>query len=403
MRTYITLSRISWLLLGGLALVAVWARVYQISNPATPIFDEVYFPVFAEKYLRGTDVFDVHPPLGKFLLALPMAILGNTALAWRLVPLLAGLALPIFVAWLVYRWYGQRWPAYVLGCLVGVDTIWIAYSRVGLMDGVLATCIVATLLVTVLAKRRRDLLWVGLLLWSAVAIKWVALSIVPTILFLLWRKKLLTDFLPAFLIGFLWYSGVVMAGEYRDGQRDVVTASIQWHQQAYSYHQRLTATHPWGSSWETWPLMLRPVLFRYDVHPNSTVSVMTAMGNPVVWWTSGCGVILSLLALLRTLWKGRNPLNHPVFPWFLGYVAAYLPWAAISRVAFLYHYLPAYIFALLMLAYWLKRLAHWKLVVGGFLVASVLSGVYFLPFAMGYPLTQAQVQQRVWVNSWLYD
>ena len=54
-----------------LALVALslFARLYRLSKPAQVVFDEVHFGGFASQYLRREYYYDVHPPLGKMLIA----------------------------------------------------------------------------------------------------------------------------------------------------------------------------------------------------------------------------------------------------------------------------------------------------------------------------------------------
>ena len=44
-------------------------RFYRIAEPRQVVFDEVHFGGFASHYLKGTYFFDVHPPLGKLIIA----------------------------------------------------------------------------------------------------------------------------------------------------------------------------------------------------------------------------------------------------------------------------------------------------------------------------------------------
>lgn len=52
-----------------ITIIAVILRLYYINEPAEVVFDEVHFGGFASKYLRREYFFDVHPPLGKLIIA----------------------------------------------------------------------------------------------------------------------------------------------------------------------------------------------------------------------------------------------------------------------------------------------------------------------------------------------
>lgn len=75
------------------------------------------------------------------------------------------------------------------------------------------------------------------------------------------------------------------------------------------YHYWECHSHPYASRWYTWPVMYHPVLFYYaqqsSANPdNPTVSAITDMGNPAVWW-------LAIPALLACVWRAtRGP------PWW---------------------------------------------------------------------------------------
>lgn len=102
------------LLVAGITLaIGLWARIYNIKFPRQRIWDEIYFPVFANNYLKGVPFFDLHPPLGKFILAVGIAIFGNDPLGWRIMPAVLGCALVLLAAVLAQRYF-EDWISTIL-------------------------------------------------------------------------------------------------------------------------------------------------------------------------------------------------------------------------------------------------------------------------------------------------
>ncbi|KAJ3213501.1 hypothetical protein HDU67_002835, partial [Dinochytrium kinnereticum] len=60
----------------ALTIIAAIVRLYKISKPSEVVFDEVHFGGFGSKYIRGEFFMDVHPPLGKLLVAASGVIAG---------------------------------------------------------------------------------------------------------------------------------------------------------------------------------------------------------------------------------------------------------------------------------------------------------------------------------------
>lgn len=147
---------------GGPILVTLFAavlRFWNLGHPQAIVFDETYYVKDAwtllqngyesdwpdgadEDFARGdTDIFNddpayvVHPPLGKWMIALGMAAFGaDSAFWWRASTALAG-TVAVFVLALVAR---RLWPstivAVIAAFLFAVDGNAIVMSRVALLD-----------------------------------------------------------------------------------------------------------------------------------------------------------------------------------------------------------------------------------------------------------------------------
>jgi hypothetical protein len=67
-------SRWPWRYLGLLTLVNLALRWSAIAHPSELVFDEVYYAQFGLNYLQDIPFFDVHPPLGKYLVAISIGL-----------------------------------------------------------------------------------------------------------------------------------------------------------------------------------------------------------------------------------------------------------------------------------------------------------------------------------------
>ncbi|HSI20845.1 MAG TPA: phospholipid carrier-dependent glycosyltransferase [Verrucomicrobiae bacterium] len=393
------------LLLGLGLLVGIFARVFWLSYPGVRVFDEVYFPVFAQQYLNHVDVFDVHPPLGKFIIAGGILLFGDTGVGWRIMPLLFGLLSIWLVSALWYALTKDRLASALIAFLIATDGIFIAYSRTGLMDGILFFFMFATLLAMVRNKREMPMLGVATLLGLTLSVKWVGLAVIVPLAYLAYKKEKFNEFLISLWLSFAVYLVVVGLGEWVDRVPDLLQGIYDWNLQAARYHAALTDTHPYASPWWSWPILSRPVLLIYDAAPDGAVQLMTTLGNPLVWWSSSLAVVGSIvhLAYERVVRKVKIS-GHPLMMPLLGWAAAFLPWALVHRVVFLYHYVPAYGFALIILAYWLAKFFRrdpWTVLAlcGLYLIASM----YFMPFAVGWwQLSAEALKQHVWIHHWIY-
>jgi dolichyl-phosphate-mannose--protein O-mannosyl transferase len=153
----------------------------------------------------------------------------------------------------------------------------------------------------------------------------------------------------------------------------------------WSYHAGLRATHPYFSSWYSWPWLYRPTWYYFNQSAEeSVVRGIVAIGNPALWWVS---VPVTLWALVTGA-RARDPRR--LFSG-LGYCFLYLPWGISPRQLNYSHYLfEAIPYACLSLGMLLD--AGWdgaglrRLTARGYVVLVLVMYFFFLPFLLALPI-----------------
>jgi dolichyl-phosphate-mannose-protein mannosyltransferase len=411
MKSFLSYDR-SWayrsMLLVTICAVAlgVWARIYHLGFPPKIMWDEKYFPTMAEKFLRGVYQFDLHPPLGKFILAVGIFFFGNEPLGWRIMPLLFGCALLPLVAALGWYCFKERVGAMLLTIFFAVETIFIVHSRVGVMDIFLVFFVLATFLTALRAETGRQVIWPVVLLGLAIAVKWAAFPVAIPAGYVLWRKGLLRPFLAGLWVSAVVYIAVVYVGALITITANPIKAWIwtwNWHLDA-ARKITVAVPHTWGSPWWSWPLMLRPIRFFYGVNAGAQYQVVIAIGNPLIWWSSTLAVVAGVFDISRKAIARKLSADDQIIPIVLGYVFLLAPWVPGTRIPYIYNYLPIYPFAIMALVYWLckiwnrQRWGPW--VVVGFAVCAVAMTVYFLPVVIALPISKEGFMHRMWIDYW---
>ena len=147
-----------------MGILAAFTRFFHLSHPKELIFDETYYVKDAYSLLHhgfeaawgedvnnafisgdfsGLDVsqaaYVVHPPLGKWILALGQGIFGSdSALGWRFSAALVGVLSVMLVVRIALRLFRSPLLAGVAGFAMALDGMGIVLSRTGLLDNILA-------------------------------------------------------------------------------------------------------------------------------------------------------------------------------------------------------------------------------------------------------------------------
>ena len=127
-----------------IALLAGGIRLYRLDTPTYRIFDEGCYteqlcqePTLFEaagQFEGVTDVNPEHPPLGKWMIRVGIAIFGDSALGWRVVSVLAGASTAALTAWIAFLLFGSKGWLLVAGIAMSLETLNIAMSRLANLD-----------------------------------------------------------------------------------------------------------------------------------------------------------------------------------------------------------------------------------------------------------------------------
>jgi dolichyl-phosphate-mannose-protein mannosyltransferase len=413
------LKRWFWPALLGIWLFSLGLRFWGLERFNTLVFDEVYFARFGHNYLTRTPLFDAHPPLGKYMIALGIWLQGSfTPFGYRWMNALVGACLPLLIGGIAFQLTRRYSYALIAALLASADGLLLVESRYGLINvHLLFFGLLGQWLLLLALQKRGIWQWIGLglaaiALSGAIAVKWNGLGftlgiyltfLVSRLFARLFSISRLSNATSRFSLANLprlnlWQLGLMMPA---------IAALVYWlvaiphlqqnpgvsfwtlQEQMLNYHEGVDhKAHSYCSDWYTWPLMLRPVSYFYQRAatltepipvtgpslPDSATRVIYdvhAMGNPPLWWFSTLAILCLTGWLGQQVWQRvasrrvaiASSVDSTYFteefwvPLFLvvNYAANLLPWAGVSRCLFIYHYMPASIFSLLALAWLLER------------------------------------------------
>ena len=397
-----------------LTVLACATRLWGVFNPPAVVFDEVYFKAYAGDYFSGTYYFDIHPPLGKLLLAgwawlahiNPAALAGSDpAVVLRILPAVAGaLIIPMFYAFM-RTLGGSRQVAALGAALLLLDNALLVESRFILIDSMLIL-FGLTALTCFLAARSRSghtrLILLALSAFTAglaVSTKWTGLAAIGLI-GLVWTSdqvrqhrhiswpRLLAEsailvllpiavYMSVFAVHFSLLPNSGPGDAFMPAQyQATLVGNPNYDPSAHlSFLQKFgalngvmllseqslkTATHPYSSKWASWPLMVRTVYYwQGPTQVDGRQGNIYLLGNPILWWGILIVILTGAIASTGAL-RRLKPYRFALTFLLLGYLINFLPFSRIDRVMFLYHYFFALICSLAFAMIFLGALCDWN-------------------------------------------
>src|SRR5690606_5259864 len=145
-----------------MTMLAAALRLVNLAHPHQIMFDETYYVKDAwslwnlgheatwgdgadtqllsgdDSAMRTAGSFVVHPPLGKWIIALGMAATGpGSSFGWRATTAILGSLTVLLVYLVALQLTRSRTVAFIAGGLLAIDGLGIVMSRIALLDGIL--------------------------------------------------------------------------------------------------------------------------------------------------------------------------------------------------------------------------------------------------------------------------
>lgn len=448
----------------ALALIVVVAgliRIVNLGDPPAQVFDEVYYATDSCDYLgierslcdlsenQDYSFTEVHPPLGKWLIAVGIKAAGYDSFGWRLVPVIAGTLTVGLLFAVARKLFRSLIPAVIASLLLAFDFLHFVQSRIAMLDIFVPMFGLAGLLF--LLKDRDRLLqdgavprglilgrpWraaAGLMGGAATAVKWsggffLVLLILLTVVWEVSARRsesgrsfggalgqtilkegpaivLWLVILPV-VVYFVTYvgrlDGAVLASPWTDGS----WWNNWWDHHAYmfGFHKDLEATHGYQSPSWSWMLLKRPVSYFFCAGANCDPAAeegiyqeIFAAGSPFVWWPS----ILALL-FVAVAWAKRRNFRGPEGFIFAGFLLTYGPWLlpfSDRSAIFIFYLLPTLPFMFLAIAYVLQKIGQsWeaKAAIGLFMAGTIGVFGFYYPLLAKTSLPEPEWRTRIWI------
>ncbi len=387
-------------------------------------FDEIYHARCAYEFIEGMRSYEnTHPPLGKAFISLGVRICGMNPFGWRIAGVIFGIMMLPMLYLFAKKLTGDT-PLSALSCFIfAFDFMHFTQTRIATIDTFVVFFIICMyyflylylsqdLATARIASLMIALALCGISMGLGVSCKWTGVyaGLGMGILFLLHLKraydldtsgavkKKTGTIIPFCVVFFIPVPAVIYLLSYipfRDGlQSGLLTRALNNQFDMLSYHSNLKATHHYASPFYEWPFIIRPIRYYTGIVSGTVREGISALGSPPVWWTGIPAFLYMIVLYIRK--KDRRALFL-----IIGYLSQYLPWFAVTRTTFIYHYFPSVVFVVLMIGYGflnLKAVMNKKVY---YTIIALYAASVFGLFLLFYPVLSGQPVELSYVKSFL--
>ena len=430
MTTPLRISR-DWVYALGFGALGLILRLWNLDSPKGKIFDEIYYATNAQSLLQngveidsksGLAQFIVHPPTGKWLIAIGIKLFGYNEFGWRSAAAIVGSISIVLMYFTAKKLFNNQLLSVFSAALISMDGLHLVHSRIALLDIFLLFFIQIAVLAFLHSKYWLSALTLAL----ACSVKWIGLYVLIALALYvlvtdfrrhrylgadhpirdLLQKNLLYRFLqfgifPVLIYVGSWFSWFATdKGWDRNFSSNPLFSLWHYHAEILNFHTKLNDSHPYSANPWSWLIQGRPTSFFYETPKNcggtSCSQEILAIGTPILWWAA-------TLALLVTIgfWVSKRDKQAEILLVVIG--ASYLPWFAIQeRTMFSFYTIAFEPFILLTLVYLLSKIVKNQRKIATVFASIVLVNfLYFLPIFLGLVITYNSWRDRMWLPSWI--
>lgn len=392
--------------------ISALLRTFRLGTPNELVFDEVYYVDGARDFLAngveltdGKAEFVVHPPVGKWMIAIGMKFFGDDPFGWRISAALFGVASIYLIFLAARKLFNSDFLALLSAALASIDGLHLVMSRTALLDIFLMTFLLGAFVA--LLYQRYFLM--ALMLGLALGTKWSALYFIIAIAIYLLvkeRKALISYSIIIPSVYLISWSGWFFSsnGWDRNSSSNSLSSLFNYHKEILNFHTNLKVDHSYEASPWNWLILGRPTSFFYaspkTCGADNCAQEILAMGTPPIWWV---GLIAIFVTIGYFIYRRDKSAGFIL----LGLLSNYLPWLLFpERTTFYFYAIAFQPFLILAIAFATKEFLKesenqrriW--VLSGFSL-SALVFLYFAPLYLGTVLTYDAWYSRMWFASWI--
>jgi len=420
-----------WILIGILAF-SLFTHFIYLSSPSEVVFDEAHYGKFSSAYLTSSSHFSGHPPLGSMLISssgwlfninpdctfleIGQSCSPQIFFALRFLPALFGLLCIVIFYFFIKELTSSKNLALLGAFLLSIENAFLVQARHILIDsfliffGLLAMYLFFRALRKNVPRKKEYLLYFlsALSFGMCISIKWTGVLILLFIILLLIirlieNKISIKKFIKitlifaitislVYIVIFYIHFKLIPGGGILDKYFGEGYGELSFPQKFIKMHggmiDILTNTplpgHPERSKFYEWPSMNKRI--GYWVSENYKLQI-ALQGNPVVWILSTFAMFIAIISIFfRRLREEIYSSSQILFLVVSGYLVNLLPYMMVARDAFMYHYFPSYLFAMInfsIFMFWIKK--HNQIVFWILIILAILGFIAISPQTYGFP------------------